>query len=193
MKDAFERRALLLHLGDALETVRYVAGCGQDLRLVHDLIVDDEALRRFPLLGQVSTRMTAREFVRNAANAYCSWPRRLLEATLNRTALERTVHDSLFSTNSVGWHAYVAMLRKDVPWFGIDVRRIIDAEVTEENASDESATIEMPAGDMQTVSPDEPSDESDIERYQNEKSSASRESVESGRRSDSNWPWNGDI
>jgi hypothetical protein len=73
------------------------------------------------------------------------------------------------------------------------VRRIIDAEVTEENASDESATIEMPAGDMQTASPDEPSDESDIERYQNEKSSASRESVESGRRSDSNWPWNGDI
>lgn len=58
MKDAFERRAQLLHLADVLEAVSWAFTHDADDRTVHELAATNEPLTRLPLLRNVSAHMT---------------------------------------------------------------------------------------------------------------------------------------
>src|SRR5260370_64625 len=111
MKDAFERRALLLHLGDVLQAVSGLLKCGASHKTVHELAAANESLASFPLLTQISHGMTPQELVQRATDAFFAWPRELLEPELNRERLASTVRRSLFAGNADGWRAYVAALR----------------------------------------------------------------------------------
>jgi hypothetical protein len=123
MKDAFERGALLLHLGDVLEVVSRLLKCGDGHKTVRELAAANDSLGGFPLL-QVSPQMTAEQFVRRGTDAFFAWPRELLEPELNRKRLASTVRRSLFTDNAEGWRAYVAALRSEVPWFGVGLRSV---------------------------------------------------------------------
>jgi hypothetical protein len=119
MNDAFERRAMLLHLGDVLEAVNRLLQCGDGHKTVRELVAANDSLASLPLLRHVSPRMTSGEFVKHATDAFVAWPRELLEPELNREGLASTVQRNLFAGNAEGWLAYVAGLRGEVPWFGV--------------------------------------------------------------------------
>jgi hypothetical protein len=172
MKDGFERRALLLHLGEVMETVACLLKRQPGQRSVHQLAEADTSLASLPLLEQVSPRMTPVEFAQRASAAFCTWPSELLEAELDRAELASTVQQHLFAGNPEGWRAYVAELRAEVPWFGEGV-----------------PAIEAAAEPFSVAIADSPEAEAgDVERAR-EPEASPRESVETGERIYPSWPW----
>jgi hypothetical protein len=123
MDDQFERRELLLHLGDMLEAVNCLARKRQPDAPVVELATQ-ESLRDFKFLQMVAPEMTASEFCARVASAFFLWPKELLEAELNRRALASTVQHDLFNGNPSGWKAYVAYMRKKVRWYGTGLPEI---------------------------------------------------------------------
>jgi hypothetical protein len=120
MKDAFERRALLLHLGTVLDAMDKVLSHSRDRTTVtlRELVSAQRALAKLPLLRHVSGDMTACEFAQRVSATFAVWPEELLEAELNRERLAGVVRDALFAANDEGWRAYVASLKDEVSWFG---------------------------------------------------------------------------
>jgi hypothetical protein len=118
MKDGFERRALLLHLGEVMQTVACLLQRQDAQDGVHQFVETDMSLANLLLLEQVSPRMTPLEFARRASASFCTWPSALLAAQLNRKQLASSVVRYLFDGNPSGWGAYVAERRIEVPWFG---------------------------------------------------------------------------
>jgi hypothetical protein len=179
MKDAFERRALLLHLADVLEAVNWLHHHDVNDKTVRELAATNEALTRFPLPGNVSAHMTAMEFVRGAASAFVEWPRELLEPELNRKRLASTVQRDLFDGNAQGWRAYVAALRAEVPWFGVGVplpRASEDAPSSSTAADADNLPVNEGVADSEAVRNDE-------------QTGKDRESVETSQRIYPTWPW----
>ena len=121
MQDPYERRALLLHLGDVLETVFCLSQCADEYASIGEAVKGNDALAGFTLLGFVDEKMTPRDFIRRASGAFFVWPKGLLDETLNRPMLANTVKHDLFADNAAGWDAYAAERRKEVPWFGEDL------------------------------------------------------------------------
>ncbi|GAB7524808.1 hypothetical protein [Paraburkholderia sp. 2C] len=120
MKDAFERRALLLHLAavlDAMDKVLSHAGDQMTMTL-RELVSAQRSLAKLPLLQHVSGEMTARDFAQRVSAAFAVWPAALLEVELNRERLAAVVRDALFAAHHDGWRDYVASLKGEVPWFG---------------------------------------------------------------------------
>jgi hypothetical protein len=120
-QDPYERRALLLHLGDVLETVFCLSQCADEYASIGEAVKGNDALAGFTLPGFIDSKMTPRDFIRRASGAFFVWPKALLDETLNRPMLANTVRHDLFADNARGWEAYVAERRKDVPWFGEDL------------------------------------------------------------------------
>ncbi|MBP0594050.1 hypothetical protein J8I87_31120 [Paraburkholderia sp. LEh10] len=118
MDDRFDRRELLLHLGDMLEAVNCLSRIGQPDIPVAQLAKQEESLRDFQFLRMVAPRMLTAEFGARVASALFLWPKELLEVELNRTALASTVQHDLFEGNPDGWKAYVAYMHEKVAWFG---------------------------------------------------------------------------
>ena len=118
IQEPYQRRALLLHLGDVLETVFCLSQCADDHASIGDAVKGNDALAGFTLLGFVDSAMTPRDFIRRASGAFFVWPKALLDETLNRPLLASTVKHDLFADNAKGWEAYVEERRKDVAWFG---------------------------------------------------------------------------
>ncbi|MFC0576522.1 hypothetical protein [Paraburkholderia solisilvae] len=119
MKDAFERRALLLHLGAVLDALgKLLARSGDGTATMREVLSAHRSLSKLPLLQHLSCEVTAREFAQQASAAFAAWPAALLEAKLDREYLASVVRDGLFATHHEGWRAYVASLKQDVPWFG---------------------------------------------------------------------------
>jgi len=118
MKDAFERRALLLHLGDVLNAMDAVLKRAGNGRSVQQLVQTEATLAAVPLLAQIADRIEPHEFVQRASAAFARWPSALLEEELNHEQIAATVYGNLFIGNAAGWHAYVAVLKPEVPWFG---------------------------------------------------------------------------
>ena len=83
MDDRFERRELLLHLGDMLEAMRCVANTNRPDASVAQLANDEKSLQRFAFLRGLAPTMTATEFARRATSAYSPWPKELLEQQLS--------------------------------------------------------------------------------------------------------------
>ncbi|REG48548.1 hypothetical protein B0G80_4788 [Paraburkholderia sp. BL6669N2] len=183
MNDAFERRALLLHLGDVLEVANRLLKCGDGHKTVRELAEAHDPLGGLPLLEQVSPRMTAEQFVQRVSDAFFAWPRELLEPELNRRRLASTVRRSLFAGNAEGWRAYVAALRGEVPWFGAGLPPLKAGEDVCTDSTDGSS------GSLQA---DEAPSASDVERNGGQ-AEDQRESVESSGRVYPSWPWKSDA
>jgi hypothetical protein len=118
MDDPFDRRELLLHLGDMLEALSCLAKTGRPDAPVAQLARQQESLQDFEFLRALTPQMTVGEFGARVASAFFLWPRELLETELNRNALASTVQHDLFNGNPDGWKAYVAHMQKKVRWFG---------------------------------------------------------------------------
>ena len=119
MDDRFDRRELLLHLGDMLEASNCLSRTCQPDMLVAQLVAQQESLQAFKFLRMVAPRMTVAAFGARVVSAFFLWPKELLEAELNRIALASTVQHDLFEGNPDGWNAYVAHMQEKVGWFGI--------------------------------------------------------------------------
>ncbi|TKC79916.1 hypothetical protein FAZ69_30380 [Trinickia terrae] len=175
MKDGFERRALLLHLGEVMDTVACLLQRDAGDNSAHRGAAGDASLASLPLLEQVSPRMTPVEFAQRASAAFCTWPSELLEAELNREELASTVLRHLFAGNPDGWRAYVAELRAEVPWFGEGVPA--PETFTETVSADAPVTPDIEAPET-----------GDVESARSPAASA-RESVETGESLYPSWPW----
>ena len=118
MKDAYERRALLLHLGDVLEALSCLSRSGQRYSTLGDAIAREDSLNSFTWLGYLDTRMSPQQVTERATAAFFLWPKTLLDEDLNRLLLASTVQHDLFAGNANGWERYVKERRTDVAWFG---------------------------------------------------------------------------
>ena len=118
MKDGFERRALLLQMGEALKAVSGKPGKGAGALVARAAVEakapDNPALR--------------------VAQAYAPWSSLLLAETLNQAALAKSV-SAVFAGNPSGWKAYLKSVQKEVPGFGEGVTVLANAETTVEPAT----------------------------------------------------------
>jgi hypothetical protein len=117
MDDRFDRRELLLHLGDVLEALNCLSKTGKPDMPVTQLAAQQESLQDFEFLRMVAPRMTVTESGARVASAFFVWPKELLETDLNRKVLASTVQHDLFDSSPDGWKAYVAHMQKKVVWF----------------------------------------------------------------------------
>ena len=79
MDDRFDRRELLLHLGDVLEAISCVANTDRPDASVAQLVNDEKSLQRFAFLRGLAPTINAAEFGKRATSAYSRWPKELLE------------------------------------------------------------------------------------------------------------------
>jgi hypothetical protein len=124
MDDRFDRRELLLHLGDILEALNCLARTSRPDAPVAQLAKEQGSLQDFEFLRALAPKMTVAEFSARVASAFFMWPKELLETELNRNALASAVQHNLFDGNPDGWKAYVAHIQKKVKWFGTGLLRM---------------------------------------------------------------------
>lgn len=96
MDDPYERRALLLHLGDALEALFCLSRCADAHPTIGAALSNEDSLASFSLLGFVDAQMPPRRFIERTASAFFVWPKMLLDESLNRPLLAETVRHDLF-------------------------------------------------------------------------------------------------
>jgi hypothetical protein len=144
MDDRFDRRELLLHLGDILEALSCLARTGRTGALVRELATEQDSLQGFEFLRVLSPKMTVAEFGARVASAFFLWPKELLDVKLNRNALASTVQHDLFDGNPDGWKAYAAHMQKKVKWFGAGLSKIEGAASPEPtlDAAQETSLVE---------------------------------------------------
>ncbi len=117
MKDAYERRALLLHLGDVLEALSCLSRSDRRHATLGDAIAREDSLASFTWLGYLDAALTPQQVNERATAAFFLWPKTLLDEDLNRSLLASTVQHDLFAGNARGWGRYVKERRTDVAWF----------------------------------------------------------------------------
>lgn len=133
--DRFDRRELLLHLGDMLEALNCLAATSRPTASVAHLVREKDSLQHFEFLRALAPTMTVAEFTTRVASAFCQWPRELLEADLNQDALASSVQHNLFDGNPDGWKAYVTHVQATVAWFGTGLPGM-KADASTESAHD---------------------------------------------------------
>jgi hypothetical protein len=143
--DRFDRRELLLHLGDILEALTCLVRIKKADQSVAQLVRDEESLQDFEFLRALEPNMTVTEFCAGVGSAFFLWPKALLELELNRNALASTVQHDLFAGNPDGWDVYVTHVQKKVSWFGTGLPAM-KAGKRVERAHD----IEKPANPLET-------------------------------------------
>lgn len=138
--DRFDRRELLLHLGEVLEAMRDVAGTTQPYAPVAHLASREPSLQALPFLKHLPPRLRAGDFLERAASAYASWPRALLGNELDRAELASTVRRALFQDDSQSWESYAAYIRQKVSWFGRELDKATDAATPAHHADGENSS-----------------------------------------------------
>lgn len=138
--DRFDRRELLLHLGEVLEAMRDVAGTTQPYAPVAHLALREPSLQALPFLRHLPPRMRAGDFLERAASAYASWPRALLGNELDRIELVSAVRRELFQDDPQGWESYAAYIRQKVSWFGRELDKATDAATPVRHADGENSS-----------------------------------------------------
>jgi hypothetical protein len=118
MDDRFDRRELLLHLGDVLGALSEFARTSHTNALAVSRLKEEKSGQQLAFLGGLSPDMTVTEFTQRVASAFSLWPQQLLETELDRNALAAAVRDNLFDGNAAGWDAYLDYIQKKVTWFG---------------------------------------------------------------------------
>ena len=146
MDDRFDRRELLLHLGDILEALNCLAQMGRPDAMVVQLAQGKNSLQDLEFLRALPSTMTVAEFTKRVTSAFGVWPRELLEAELNRDALASTVQFNLFDGNPRGWKAYVSHVQNKVKWFGTGLSNIKEGARAEpsHDATDAASPVEAP-------------------------------------------------
>ena len=86
MDDRFDRRELLLHLGDMLEALSCLTKAGRPDAPVAQLAKEQDSFQEFGYLRALAPKMTVTEFSARVASAFFLWPKELLESELNRNA-----------------------------------------------------------------------------------------------------------
>ncbi|WP_168789611.1 hypothetical protein [Paraburkholderia aromaticivorans] len=119
MDDRFDRRELLLHLGDILAALSCLNDANEPGASVAHLAQKHASLQDFAFLRALAPTMTVAEFNTRVARSFFLWPSELLEAELNRDGLASTVQQNLFDGNPDGWNAYIGYVQKKVKWFGV--------------------------------------------------------------------------
>jgi hypothetical protein len=127
-QDATERRALLLHFGDVVESIGCVLKCVERHKTIGEAAANEDSLAGFSLLGLVAPELTPHDYAARAATAFFLWTKELLEPTLNRKLMAYTVQHDLFADNQAGWDSYVELMRGEVPWFGEELGPVGEAE-----------------------------------------------------------------
>jgi hypothetical protein len=176
MKDAFERRALLLHLGDALQALAAALAANAARTTVGDLVNADARLDSYAWLAAVSPDMNAADFAKRVSASFAGWPAQLLEEQVDYAQLALAVRGSLFADDPSGWQAYIDVLKREVQWFG-DALPVVSAT---------SAQAPEPAEEEPLAADASPT--ADVERAE-QGSEVQRESVESNGRIYPSWPW----
>lgn len=143
--DRFDRRELLLHLGDVLKAMRLVGSATQPFSAIAHLAAREPSLQALPFLQQMSPLTSARDFLERAATAFGSWPGALLEAELDRVALASTVQRELFGNDPQGWDSYARYVRRKVSWFGLDLDEKTSVSPTGNDSKDENGTTSDPS------------------------------------------------
>jgi hypothetical protein len=177
MKDAFERRALLLHLGDALQATAAALSAGTPRHTLQDLLNTHADLAAHTWLTALSPDIPAAEFAKRASAAFAAWPALLLEEQVDYTHLALAVRDHLFADDPAGWRSYVDALRREVAWFGDALPSMHDVAHAADVAEQSQALNEA-----------ETTDAADVERAE-EHDGPQRESVESNGGLYPSWPW----
>ena len=178
MKDAFERRALLLHLGDALHAIAAALAADATQSTWQDLLNAHKELGGRAWLVALSPDTATADFAKRASASFAEWPALLLEERVDYVRLALAVRSNLFAGDPAGWRSYADAIRREVAWFGDDLPCVDERPETPEyaQASDEAG----------------PSvDAADVERAE-EGGDAQRksvESVESDGRLYPAWPW----
>jgi hypothetical protein len=147
MDDRFDRRELLLHLGDMLEALNCLARTSKPTAPVAHLMQEEDSLQRFGFLRALAPKMTVAEFTQRVASAFFLWPRELLEAELNRDALASSVQHNLFDGNPDGWKAYVSHVERTVAWFGAGLPGMKADPLAEppHDAAKDATPVDVPA------------------------------------------------
>lgn len=156
MDDRFDRRELLLHLGDVLNALNCLARTSEPGALVAHLMQNEDSLQDFDFLRALAPQMTVTEFTTRVAGAFFLWPRELLETELNRDALASTVQQSLFDGNPDGWKTYASHVQKKVKWFGTgipDAKKDAPVEPLHDAAVEVSPAAVSPAEALVTAAP----------------------------------------
>jgi hypothetical protein len=191
MKDAYERRALLLHLGSVLRGASRIAvrqRSERDDLPVRNLSAVSELVQALPWLEHLSPQMSEREFVAHALEAFRSWPEDLLELPLDRAKLAAPVREHLFADNPRGWHAYTAMLHGEVAWFGEGLGSGTDASLAQDG--DDQDAPDVPDGGESRAGGQ--TDIGDVERA-GSGHAGTRESVEGHEAIFPSWPWKSEV
>ena len=129
MDDRFDRRELLLHLGDMLDAAHRLTAAGNAVAPVARIARDDASLRPLAFLQTLAPAVLAADFAARTAEAFATWPKALLAEKLDHDALASTVQRALFNGNPDGWRAYVDHMQHHVKWFGANLADTA-AEVT---------------------------------------------------------------
>lgn len=152
MDDRFDRRELLLHLGDVLDVLSCLARTSEPDASVAHLMQQHASLRDFEFLRALAPKMTVAEFSTRVASSFSQWPRQLLEAALNRDALASSVQQNLFDGDPDGWNAYISYVQQKVKWFGTglsnnkkDVLAEPSRDATDRANPDEAPVMAVPA------------------------------------------------
>ncbi|MBN3759016.1 hypothetical protein G3N95_39330 [Paraburkholderia sp. Tr-20389] len=177
MKDAFERRALLLHLGDALQAITAALAADTANHTLQDLLNAHANLAAHAWLAAVSPDMKAADFAKRTSAAFAAWPALLLEEKVDYDSLALAVRSHLFADEPAGWRSYVEAIRHEVEWFGDALPSIDEPTQTADRTAYAQASDEPPANDT-----------ADVERAE-EPGDLQRESVESNDRLYPSWPW----
>ena len=143
MDDRFDRRELLLHLGDILDALNCLASTSEAGASGARLMQKEDSLQHLEFLRALAPHMTVAEFTRGVGSAFFLWPKELLEAELNRDALASTVRQHLFDGNPDGWNAYISYVQKKVKWFGASLSDSKQDAPTEpsQDAADEAGPL----------------------------------------------------
>ena len=147
MDDRFDRRELLLHLGDVLNAMRHAAAATRPYAPIAELAAGEPSLQALAFLRHMSPRIRVKDFLERAMEAYANWPTMLLETELDRDALAAAVRHALFEHDPQGWDDYASFIRQKIGWFGAngDVPSAdattppLEPEPPQSNATDASA------------------------------------------------------
>lgn len=138
MTDAYERRSLLLHLGDVLESLYCLSRIDKNIDTLSDALRIEDSLSDFSWFECVDATISPQSLLSRATGAFFLWPKLLLDESLNKELLASTVQHDLFAGNSEGWARYVTDRREAIPWFG---EGIGDPSDSADAAPEQGATV----------------------------------------------------
>lgn len=158
--DRFDRRELLLHLGDILEALNCLVRTNKVDATVAQLMREEDSLQEFEFLRALEPDMTVTEFGAGIASAFFLWPKALLEAELNHNVLASTVQHDLFSGNPDGWKVYASYVQKKVPWFGSGLPEVKAGTWSKRtpDMAKKSSSLETPAAATSSGTSDGPAE-----------------------------------